>query len=247
LFINPSKNITIEMYGITTKYLVFNIDKTTGSKIVDCAAKYSHGAGCFTYNQAVGTQFVRCEAARCQYSTYGDGFNGHGYTVGDVFGKQTTVTLEDCWSHDNNDDGFSDHDRCETVIRGGLFEFNGKAGITPSYGDHCACFAVISRYNYAGFYLIGTNSADEGGKYAQMLCVDCVAIENTRGGEECGFIVSGTYNKMILINCKAIGNTTGYYADAYTGADMYDCTAKNNTNNKDGSGTFRINNTELVS
>ena len=246
LFSNTNRGITLNISGIEAKYLAFNISKTSNSIISDCKASNVFGAGAFQYDQCVNATFERCEATRCFTGSNGDGFNGHSVTTGDARAKQTTVTLTDCWSHDNNDDGYSDHERAECTIIGGLYEYNGKAGITPAFGSHCNCYNVHARHNYNGFYYIGTVSEAEGGKYGQLYCNSCVAENNTEGGEiQAGFCISGAGNRAVLVNCKSIGNNYGYYADpASYDMMLIDCGAKDNTHIKQGNIT--VQNTNIV-
>lgn len=245
LFLNTSRDITLNVSGIESKYLVFDISRTTNSVIKDCKATNVCKGGAFLYDHALSCEFIRCEAARCFSGTNGDGFNAHSNNTGDIHSKQTTVSLIDCWSHDNNDDGYSDHERSEITIIGGLYEYNGKAGVTPSYGSHCTCYNVYSRKNYAGFYYTGTMDAAEGGEYGQMYCHNCVAENNTRGGNRCGFRVDGDHNSMILVDCRSIGNSIGYYvSDAAAGGKLIDCKAYGNETVK--SGNITVVNTEVV-
>ena len=236
---------TVELTGIDFKYMIVNITNTVNSRIIDCKSSNVFGAGCFQYDGSTGIEFIRCEAEHCYQGATGDGFNGHSTIDGDTFSKQTTCILEDCWSHDNNDDGYSDHERSETVIRGGLYEWNGKAGITPSYGSHCSCYGVISRDNFSGFACVG--EAEDGGKYTQMLCVDCIAEHNVHGGYNAGFAVAQAGNRAILINCKSIGNSIGYYCLTDTSMRILDCCTKDNTSHVyTGAGTITIENTTPV-
>ena len=248
LFEGINKNISLKTVGIETKYLIFNVDGTSVSEILECKSTNVYGAGAFTYDKCQSAIFTRCEAARAQIGSNGDGFNGHSNNDGDVFSKQTNVILHNCYSHDNNDDGYSDHERSETEIIGGLYEYNGKGGITPSYGSHCVCRDVYSRKNCSGFYYTGTAETSEGGKYGQMICYNCIAENNTTGGTKTGFRVDGIGNKMTLINCKSIKNSIGYaVGNADARAELIDCgTLENNTDfaNKE---KFEIKNTVLVS
>lgn len=246
LFKNADRRISLHMSGVETKYMMFNITRTTGSVIKDCKASNAFGAGAFVYDQALSAEFIRCEASRCFSGNNGDGFNAHSKTTGDIYSKQTTVSLIDCWSHDNSDDGYSDHERSEITIMGGLFEYNGKAGITPSYGSHCTCYNVYSRNNYSGFYYGGAATEAEGGQYGQMYCVNCIAENNNRGGARAGFKVDGAHNKMELVGCKSIGNNYGFIVgNEQNIGKLIDCSAINNAVVK--SGNFEIIKTTLVS
>ena len=246
---NHKRQYSLNISGIKTKYMGFNVDYLDSVVVADCKSLNSAYYGAFTFDLSVNSTFIRCEAARCARSTTGDGFNGHGVNTGEIFSKETTTTLIDCWSHDINDDGYSDHERCEMTIIGGLFEYCGKAGVTPSYGSHCTAYNVMSRKNYNGFFVVGNPESGEGGIGTQLLCFGCVAMNNTQTGSQMGNgFIAEQQNKMILSNCKAIGNRYGYNLTGNSVAEMYDCTAKDNTEAvKSGTGTFTIVNTELVS
>lgn len=205
LFKNPNPGMIINVSGIETEYTEFNVGGFAKAKVTDCKSSCVFGSGAFTYDNTPSCEFIRCEAAMCFNGYNGDGFNAHTSNK-----KHTTATFIDCWSHDNNDDGFSDHERCESTIIGGLYEYNGKGGIVPSYGAHCTCYNVYSRNNYAGFYCTGPATTAEGGKYTQMYCSNCIAEANNRGGTKTGFRVDGNGNTMMLVDCIAIDNETGF-------------------------------------
>jgi len=247
LFLNGSRNISVKAFGIETKYMTFNVDKLTSAELYDCKAANVCNSGAFTYNRCLSGKFVRCEATRCQAGNNGDGFNGHASNTGDIYSKQVTVSLIDCWSHDNNDDGYSDHERSETTMIGGLYEYNKKGGVTPSYGSHCTCYNVYSRNNYNGFYYTGLAAAEEGGKYGQMTCFGCVAENNTGGKSSAGFKVDSAGNSMFLSDCKAINNDIGYVVNSKTShAKLIDCGAVGNTKTISNKTAFEITNTMLV-
>ena len=241
-----SRARTIELIGIESKYMAINVDGMSRATLKDCKSTNVYGDGAFTYNQCASAEFVRCEAARCYKGTNGDGFNAHSSKTGNAFSKQTTALFVDCWSHDNCDDGYSDHERSETTIIGGLYEYNGKAGVTPSYGSHCTCYNVISRRNYSGFYCAGTADEAEGGKYTQMVCMGCVSENNVRGGSKIGFRLTGAGNSAMLIGCKSIGHSVGYSSEDGTKMRLVDCGSLNDATVKSGSGIV-IENTTLVS
>ena len=235
LFTGISHTTVLEISNIETMYLRFNIDNANKAFVADCAAKYIFGGGAFTWLDATNVRFERCEAAVAYSGTNGDGFNGHANKTGDAFAKTCVATLVDCWAHDNNDDGYSDHERAETNIYGGLYEYNGKAGVTPSYGSHCVCHNVYSRNNYSGFFYTGNTASDEGGANGQLLCYNCVADGNKgRGGYETGFRVGGNGNSMKLVNCKSINNKIGYACESASRIELIDCGAYNNDTDKKG-------------
>lgn len=241
---NADRSKSIIFENIETRYMVFNVD-SLNARLENCVSKYVYGGGAFSYTNGIVT-FNRCEAARCFSGTVGDGYNGHATKVGDSLAKTCVCTLTDCWSHDNNDDGYSDHERAETTIYGGLYEYNGKAGVTPSYGSHCNCFNVYSRKNYVGFRYTGAAAEDEGGKYGQCNLFGCISENNTRNpnGTSYGYYVDGNGNMMKCINCFSIGHKIGFFASGaiINIVNSYsDDTAKTG-----GTGTINVKNTVIV-
>lgn len=250
LFRNSLRKYTINMTGIEIKYFVANFNVQKNSTITDCKATNVFGMGAFTYNSSLNIKFIRCEAANCVNGSVGDGFNGHGDTGGYDFNKNTTATFIDCYSHDNNDDGYSDHEKSETTIIGGLFEYNGKAGITPAGGSHCTCYNVYSRKNYNGFKYTNQTSEVEGGNGGQLICYNCYAINNTRSNSSNngnGFTTVNYGNKMICINCISDDNKVGYNAGAGTHMTLINCTSINDISPKENSDNMTIKNGTIVS
>lgn len=248
LFSGHTRATTLLVSGIECKYMRFDISNTVNSVISNCkcSGAYASGLGQFMYNDALNPRFINCEACMSHGKSNGDGFNSHATNEGDSFAHQSGVVLENCWSHDNMDDGWSDHHRGEAMIYGGLYEYNGKGGITPSYGTHCICRDVYSRHNYNGFAYVA--DAADGGKYGQMICYNCVAEENTRGSGNAGFIVTGENNKMILVNCKTIKNYVGYKCGASTNiAKLIDCGSYQDDVKVGSTGTYEIINTLQLS
>lgn len=244
---NRPKNMTVNIVGLKFEYMPLNVNYVKSARVTDCKVSNVCAAGAFNYSYSSNVQFVRCEAERCYSGSSGDGFNAHGETNGQAYSKQVTARLVDCWSHDNNDDGYSDHERSETQIYGGLYEYNKKGGVVPSYGSHCSCYNVYSRQNYSGFNYTGSATVEEGGKYGQMICYNCVAENNTAGGAQAGFVITQNGNSAILVNCKAIGNGIAFYAHGEnTRMKLIDCGAIDNKQLKSGSGIFEIVNTTAV-
>lgn len=240
------ESISFEAVGIDVRYMAFNLNKLRVARLTDCSAMYVWGGGAIPWDNGI-VELIRCEAARCIASeATGDGFNAHADKIGESVAKTCCASLIDCWSHDNNDDGYSDHERAECVIRGGLFEYNGKGGVTPSYGSHCSCFNVMSRKNYNGFYYVGDVADDEGGQGGQLICYNCIAEGNRKGGSMFGFAINGNGNRAILIQCISKNNGTAYYAADGTAMELNDCRALNCEKIKDGGGSISVANSEIV-
>ena len=234
LFSNGDRSISLTINGIKCKYISLNVENLCDVSLADCQASNIYGWGAIGYSNTLNAKFLRCEASRCYNNGNGDGFNADVSNTGEPFAKHYSATLIDCWSHDNCDDGYSNHRHAESTIIGGLFEYNGKGGLTPSYGEHCSCYNVYSRHNYSGFLCAGEVEQAEGGKYTQLICNNCIAESNDRGGHYAGFVVKDNGNRMILIDCKSINNTNSYYVGQDATAKMTDCTTIGQTTLIDG-------------
>lgn len=208
--------------------------------------------GAFTYNSCLNIKFIRCEAVSCITGRNCDGFNGHGVNNSDdVFNKNITATFIDCYAHDNNDDGYSDHEKSETTIIGGLFEYNGKSGVTPAQGSHCTCYNVYSRKNCNGFMYTNQVVESEGGNGGQMVCYNCYAQDNNRNdrGWEYGngFVVTNANNKIICIGCISENHNIGYVSGVSTHMTLINCTSINDTNVKLGNPYMTIKSGYFIS
>lgn len=240
-FIQSVSGKSLCLTGIDIKYMYLNVSETISSEISDCSVSNVFGDGCYRYNAALNVKFEKCEAANCiATSTTGDGFNAHSTNSDDADSHQTSTILIDCWSHDNNDEGYSDHDRCETTIIGGLFEHNGNAGLTPAAGSHCTCYNVVSQYNGEGFSTLISTSISEGGIGTQLVCHNCIAKNN----KLYGFKSQSDGNTMILFGCNSIGNPTAFCTSSNAKMILYDCVASDYTTLKDG--TIQVKNGTIV-
>lgn len=256
LFNNTKQAMTLTIVGIENKYQVFNIANTVNTQVTDCKSSNVYGEGAFVHNGCVGAAYTRCEAEHAYLgveegktgSGTGDGFNGHLLNLtNNSFAKEVTITMVDCWAHDNNDDGWSDHERCETTIIGGLFEYNKKGGVTPANGCVCTCYNVLARKNNNGFYY--TNSASAGRGNGRLICYNCVAESNDTGGMQSNYVARDSGNGVTLINCKSIDSQYGYTVRANARLTLIDCTTlgdKTVIRNYDNTGTVVIKNTVLI-
>ena len=242
LFSNISRADFLHITGICVKYMYMNIGGCVNAVISDCECHNAMAEAGFRWSRGVGVKFYRCEASQIFYSTTsGDGFNAHSDTTGDAFAHQTTCMLFDCWGHDCCDDGYSDHERCEISIYGGLFENNGGGGVTPAQGSHCTCYNVLSRYNSeADFFYTGNPSVDEGGVGGQIACYGCVSQGNGSGK---GYRLNGSAIEGLFVNCVCIDRDTAFYAES-TGSGsqvgtLVNCTTVNCTTQKSSNYTVK--------
>lgn len=240
-------SVAFEMVNIECWYGSISLRFCHGGRAIDCAAKYALGGGAWSWEAAIGVELIRCEAARAfSGSSTGDGFNAHSTTDGQALAKHTVATLIDCWSHDNNDDGYSDHERCETTIIGGLFEYNVKAGLTPAYGCHDTIYNAYCRKQVnSGIALVGSATAAEGGRGSQIFVIGCICENNKNN-----FYVSGDKsgkdeNFGKFVNCISLNGTQyGYLCGANARIELNNCTDSGSPTAK--SGNIVVNNAALV-
>lgn len=241
-------SVLFEMTNIEIWYGLADLRYCHGGRIMDCASKYALGAGGFRWDAAIGLELVRCEASSTfSGSGTGDGFNAHSNTTGPALAKHTVATMIDCWSHDNNDDGYSDHERCETTIIGGLFEYNDKGGITPAYGCQDTIYnAYCRKQKQNGIALVGGVSSEEGGKGSQIFAINCICENNN-----VNYYVSGEggtgdgINFGKFVNCQSInGASCGYKCGNNAKIELNNCTDKGS--GVDKKGNVIVNNGVLV-
>lgn len=233
LFINSGNRQRIELSGLVIKYARVNLDGCADVKMTDCKVFGGCGAG-IHYNGSLNIVLQRCDVARAYSGGLGDGIAATGdSSYGWAYG--TTLTMIDCWAHDNNDDGFSDHVGCESTIIGGLYEHNTKGGLIPTGGGSCTCYNVTSRNNAIGFEIAGASGPVASGRNGQQIeCHGCIAQDNS----QYGFFTAGNQDMtMKLYNCMAINNGTGYAGpNGATGSELIaiDCKGYGNTTQKWG-------------
>lgn len=216
---------TLHVTGIDFYYGMVDLVRVNNSKMANCSAKYTNGWGAFHWTDSMNLIFENCEGAGNIYSVNGDGFNGDSNNVPTVDPYAASVYLINCWAHDNNDDGYSDHNGCNCHLIGGLYEYNRKGGVTPAAGSHCTVIGAMSRKNINGFYYI--IAAMDQGKNGNATFNSCLAEDN----EECGFKIDDTgattqeKNNAVCINCISINNGTYGFMGKI---QAYSCKVKNN-------------------
>lgn len=240
-------SVAFEMVNIECWYGSISLRFCHGGRAIDCAAKYAFGGGAWSWEAAIGVELIRCEATRAfSGSSTGDGFNAHSTTAGPALAKHTVATMIDCWSHDNNDDGYSDHERCETTIIGGLFEYNVKAGLTPAFGCQDTIYNAYCRKQVNnGIALVGGATAEEGGRGSQIFVIGCICENNKNN-----FYVSGDKsvndeNFGKFVNCISLNGTQyGYLCGNNARVELNNCMDSGSPTAK--SGNIVVNNAALV-
>ena len=240
-------SVAFEMVNIECWYGSISLRFCHGGRAIDCAAKYAFGGGAWSWDAAIGVELIRCEAARAfSGSSTGDGFNAHSIMTDQALAKHTVATMIDCWSHDNNDDGYSDHERCETTIIGGLFEYNVKAGLTPAYGCHDTIYNAYCRKQVnSGIALVGSATAAEGGRGSQIFVIGCICENNANNYYVSGDKSGKDENFGKFVNCISLnGSKYGYLCGANARIELNNCTDSGSPTAK--SGNIVVNNAALV-
>lgn len=240
-------SVAFEMVNIECWYGSISLRFCHGGRAIDCAAKYAFGGGAWSWEAAIGVELIRCEAARAfSGSSTGDGFNAHSTTAGPALAKHTVATMIDCWSHDNNDDGYSDHERCETTIIGGLFEYNVKAGLTPAFGCHDTIYNAYCRKQVNnGIALVGSATEAEGGRGSQIFVIGCICENNATNYYVSGEKSGKDKNFGKFVNCISLnGSKYGYLCGTNARIELNNCTDSGSPMAK--SGDIEVNNAALV-
>lgn len=240
-------SVAFEMVNIECWYGSISLRLCHGGRAIDCAAKYAFGGGAWSWEAAIGVELIRCEAARAfSGSSTGDGFNAHSTTADSALAKHTVATLINCWSHDNNDDGYSDHERCETTIIGGLFEYNVKAGLTPALGCQDTIYNAYCRKQVNnGIALVGSATAAEGGRGSQIFVIGCICENNANNYYVSGDKSGTDENFGKFVNCISLnGSKYGYLCGTNARIELNNCTDSGSPTAK--SGNIVVNNAALV-
>lgn len=237
-------SVAFEMVNIECWYGSILLRSCHGGRAIDCAAKYAFGDGAWSWDAAIGVELIRCEAARAlSDSTTGNGFNANSTTTDPALAKHTVATMIDCWGHDNNENGYSDHERCETTIIGGLFEYNVRGGIAPAYGAqiyNAYCRKQVDN----GIALVRSAKAEEGGRGSQIFAIGCIC-ENNKVNYYVSGDTSGTdENFCKFVNCVSLNARYGYFCGTNARIELKNCTDSGSSTAK--SGNVIANNAALV-
>ena len=239
-------SVAFEMVNIECWYGSILLRSCHGGRAIDCAAKYALGDGAWSWDAAIGVELIRCEAARAfSGSQTGNGFNANSTTTDPALAKHTAATMIDCWGHDNNDNGYSDHERCETTIIGGLFEYNVGGGIKPSWGSHDTIYNAYCRKQVdSGIALVKSAKAEEGGRGSQIFAIGCICENNKTNYYVYGDKSGTDENFGKFVNCVSLNAHYGYLCGTNARIELNNCTDSGSSTAK--SGNVIVNNAALV-
>ena len=211
-FLHSTKDIAIRLENIEIRYGNISIENSAKVECINISMMYANVSvnGGFAFKDCTNVYLERCEASSItDGGITGDGFNFHTTNANGAEPFYLTAQLVDCWAHDVNDDGCSDHEYSEVTIDGGLFEFNGKGGVTPSYGANDVLRNVTCRYNIDeskatgnGIYVTGNPSYSRNNTC--VIADSCVCY-----GNHFGFRAAQSECVLICRNCISYGNDWG--------------------------------------
>lgn len=184
--INNCKDIKLQ--DVSAKNGMYNnisVINSINCELINCRSFYTnYYMGYLLDNSNVN--LYKCKATKSQY----DGFNMHHYGDTNFF---------DCESVYNYDDGMSHHDGCTGSVIGGVYSFNGKAGIAPAYG---AIDINISNAVFEGNAIgVGYLTTPNGHALMRGVVNSCLFLNNTNG------LKVDALATVKAINCKYLGNT----------------------------------------
>ena len=206
-------------------------------KMTDCSVMYgcSTRIGGITY-YCSSINLTRCEVARkyqCDRpitDKTGDGICGTWTGTTLINERNLAATLIDCWCHDNQDDGFSDHGPGVNTIIGGLYEYNVKAGVVPAAGIKSTCIGVTCRKQQWGFAHVNALTTLANKVFQGSELVDCLATDN-----ESNYYLSPDSIVCVYRNCQSENaEDYGYQVSEGSVLHLYDCVSSNDTNVKTG-------------
>lgn len=197
VYSSSENHITINNIKILYSCLLLN--NLTGS-LENVSVGMCNATGAFNFAGCKTMDVISCEA----FGSSNDGFNTHASVE-----NNSEISFENCYGHDNSDDGESCHEYSKSHHLGGLFEYNGN-GITPASGGQTSCKETITRNNGPWYLWTGTNREGTGFSAqgissteteTAIFCRNCISINNIVGFNAIRGGIS------YAINCSATNNS----------------------------------------
>lgn len=189
-------------------------------ELIDCRS-YGALVDGFAPDDCRFVRLVRCEAG----GNNNDGAGGHQTDPATVL-ENAHYVGDNCWYHDNWDDGESFHEGWTATDNGALVEYNGDRGIVTANGGHSSHYNVRARSNGqntgastynggAGFCCAGT--ATDGGVGTQMELYGCISE-----GNPINYSVNGV-NKLDAYQCTSLNPGATHYMQSGGTLNLIDC------------------------
>ena len=200
--LTASQSRTVEIRNISIWYNNVLLQGLSGVLDNVSVGMGSNKAGQIRCDYCKSLLLRNCEAFGAYTTNGGDGVNTHNTDTS--ISDRSFVTLENCWLHDNADDGESCHENSTTVHYGCLVEYNGN-GITPAAGGGTECHECIVRRNGSYDWVtdsLGTGFSAQGGS---LTCYGCFAENNVFG-----YYATSNAVLAVALNSVAKNNYTNF-------------------------------------
>jgi hypothetical protein len=196
----------VHIEGVEFDFFTYsNVSITSSTSIIfkDCLFMFSqYSSGAKTNKSDV--DFINCISAHA-------GSDGFGFSV------SGECNLYNCSGLHCYDDGVSHHDSTSGIIDGGEWLYNGKGGVTPSYGSLVSVKNVYCSGNNYGLLYAANIASTSGGenRYTDRMvtATNCVCVGNITKD-----VRVEDYN---LILSTSTYNTIEIKSDAYTSVTEY--------------------------
>ena len=227
----------------------FNTLNLLKAEFVKCSFMGCYRAG--LESNAIYSKVVDCEAG----GNGNDGFTSQlyhkDYTISES--KDYTTIYESCWSHDNYDDGYTDHTRGRCIMRNCLSSFNFKGDGYHFVSTTCVeLYDCLAINNSQHGFVVGGQSSDEGRLGLSALFKNCIAQGGNYGYElsYSAYPVVMHLHSCTSIDSKVIGYRLNSTSTAVRKMVLMDCKTlrdRTTTMNADTTNaTIEIINTEFV-
>ena len=237
-----AQKLDVEIMGIDFYYAYAASNAITASvaidpflfarfRLVNCKLMGNHRAA--LSSRAFVNEIIGCEAG----GNGNDGFSSMYYAADYSVlqnNKDFLVLYDSCWSHDNYDDGFTDHVRNRDIVKNCLSSHNYLGDGFHFVGGGASEFYNCIAYKNGSHGFVQASGADDGREACSMLLMGCVSIES-----KVGFAIGATAALdayMRCVSCKSIGNTYGYRisnsSTSYRRMTLTDCGSLNDTTPK---------------
>lgn len=210
-----------QMVGVDVLYGSLTTPYADSVLLHDVRAFFTAG-NAIRYDACGNFRSEYCEAA----GAGNDGFNSHN-TADPNYRDSVGIHLGN-WAHDNYGDGHSDHACSLVQFDGGLYEYNGKAGIVPANGSHAIARNSHARNNGlitpnggGGFAITNATSSFDTGVGTQFDLYGCVSEfnpynfmcgpANAPGGGS-GGATDANHAMRVYNGLSRSGSVAGYFA-----------------------------------
>ena len=216
---DPYKHSGEQLFLLTTRssdVLIQNIEMRYGALAVMGGDNHRFvGVKVFGASQTPAFQFGKNRLRNCLLRScesggnQEDGFNGGATSIveNDLLPGDYEVNIEQCWFHDCQGDGISEHGRGIYHVKDTLMEYNGISGSTPCGGNSVYTNCIFRKNGdgqRAGLYVLPSDNT-----VVSVTAIGCCSYDNN--GADYGVLNSSIHvtNSKILLslyNCSSLSS-----------------------------------------